>query len=183
MTAGRVVRPVDAAGLVAACAASPTLRRSCWAGATPRRRSCPTSMSCRAAASIPPITCHRGFRERPHPAVAEALIAGGTRRPPIAFLRAALRETHEETGLVIGGAGSGEADERGGVAGLCRRRARAGFRRAGFPAAGHHAGRFEAALQHPVLPGRRRQRARRASRAMASSLDLGWRQSGGASSG
>jgi 8-oxo-dGTP pyrophosphatase MutT (NUDIX family) len=46
-----------------------------------------------------------GFRERLHPAVAMAL--GSGRRPPVAFLRAALRELHEETGLVLAGAGAG----------------------------------------------------------------------------
>lgn len=43
-----------------------------------------------------------GFHERPHPAVAKALSVGAA-RPPLAFLRAALRETHEETGLLIAG--------------------------------------------------------------------------------
>lgn len=38
----------------------------------------------------------------PHPAVAAALRGGGSRRPPIAFLNAALRETFEETGLLVG---------------------------------------------------------------------------------
>lgn len=42
------------------------------------------------------------FEEAVHPAVAKALSIGTT-RPPLAFLRAALRETHEETGLIIGG--------------------------------------------------------------------------------
>ncbi|WP_119302243.1 NUDIX hydrolase [Dongia deserti] len=49
-----------------------------------------------------------GFRERLHPAVAEALEAGNKRRPAIAFLRAALRELHEETGLILHGCGSGK---------------------------------------------------------------------------
>ena len=44
-----------------------------------------------------------GFDERLHPAVAKALQDGNKRRPPIAFLRAALRELHEETGLILGG--------------------------------------------------------------------------------
>jgi len=47
-----------------------------------------------------------GFRERLHPLVAQALRAGNRHRPPIAFLRAALRELHEETGLVIGKTGT-----------------------------------------------------------------------------
>ena len=42
-----------------------------------------------------------GFAETMHPAVARDL-AIGSRRPPIAFLRAALRETLEETGLLVG---------------------------------------------------------------------------------
>lgn len=49
-----------------------------------------------------------GFRERPHPAVEQALRIGNGRRPPIVFLRAALRELHEETGLVLAGSGSGK---------------------------------------------------------------------------
>lgn len=48
-----------------------------------------------------------GFFERLHPAVAKALEAGN-RRPPIAFLRAALRELHEETGLILAGRGGGQ---------------------------------------------------------------------------
>jgi 8-oxo-dGTP pyrophosphatase MutT (NUDIX family) len=47
-----------------------------------------------------------GFRERLHPHVAEAL---NGRRPPIAFVRAALRELHEETGLIVGKCGTGKA--------------------------------------------------------------------------
>lgn len=50
-----------------------------------------------------------GFRERLHPLVAEALDSGSGHRPPIAFLRAALRELHEETGLLLGSRGSGKA--------------------------------------------------------------------------
>jgi 8-oxo-dGTP pyrophosphatase MutT (NUDIX family) len=49
-----------------------------------------------------------GFRERLNPGVARALRAGNGRQPPIAFLRAALRELHEETGLVLDGRGSGK---------------------------------------------------------------------------
>jgi 8-oxo-dGTP pyrophosphatase MutT (NUDIX family) len=50
-----------------------------------------------------------GFDERLNPAVAKALQAGNRRRPPLAFLRAALRELHEETGLILGGRGRGTA--------------------------------------------------------------------------
>ena len=48
-----------------------------------------------------------GFREALHPVVAEALCVNNPRRPPAAFLRAALRELHEETGLMLGRRGSG----------------------------------------------------------------------------
>ncbi|HET6619922.1 MAG TPA: hypothetical protein VFG64_08270 [Dongiaceae bacterium] len=48
-----------------------------------------------------------GFDERLHPIVGEALSGGGSRRPPVAFLRAALRELHEETGLIMGRHGIG----------------------------------------------------------------------------
>src|SRR5262249_12025753 len=37
--------------------------------------------------------------------------ASNGRRPPIAFMRAALRELHEETGLILGGSGGGKASE------------------------------------------------------------------------
>lgn len=49
-----------------------------------------------------------GFREDLHPAVAAALTTGTARRPPIVFLRAALRELHEETGLLLGREGGGQ---------------------------------------------------------------------------
>src|SRR5262245_19009405 len=48
-----------------------------------------------------------GFRESPHPVVAEALCVNNPRRPPAAFMRAALRELHEETGLMLGRRGGG----------------------------------------------------------------------------
>jgi len=51
-----------------------------------------------------------GFRERLHPVVDKALQMGSERRPSVAFLRAALRELHEETGLLIGKRGAGKAD-------------------------------------------------------------------------
>jgi 8-oxo-dGTP pyrophosphatase MutT (NUDIX family) len=43
-----------------------------------------------------------GFNEMVHPAVRRMLDSGGNRRPVTAFLRAVLRETHEETGLLVG---------------------------------------------------------------------------------
>ena len=53
-----------------------------------------------------------GFPEPIHPAVAGHL-AIGCQRPPIAFLRAALRETHEETGLLVGQRASTQAKSTG----------------------------------------------------------------------
>lgn len=55
-----------------------------------------------------------GFAEAMHPAVARDL-AIGSRRPPIAFLRAALRETLEETGLLVGQPAAKAADGSGAV--------------------------------------------------------------------
>ena len=49
-----------------------------------------------------------GFPERLHPIVTAELASGGSRRPPLAFPRAALRETFEETGLLIGKPGKGD---------------------------------------------------------------------------
>ena len=108
MTADRIVRPVDAAGLI--------LLRG--------RRDAPEILLGRRhskAAFLPDIYVvpggrvdpgdhlPSGFRERPHPSVAKALHTG--RRPPIAFLRAGLRELHEETGLILAGSGSGKPAE------------------------------------------------------------------------
>ena len=101
MTAGRVVRPVDAAGLI--------LLRG--------RRDAPEILLGRRHAKTaflpdiyvvpggrvdPEDHLPSGFGERLHPLVDKALNAGIGRRPPIAFVRAALRELHEETGLIIG---------------------------------------------------------------------------------
>jgi 8-oxo-dGTP pyrophosphatase MutT (NUDIX family) len=47
-----------------------------------------------------------GFAENLHPTIGRMLDSGGSRRPVAAFLRAVLRETHEETGLLIGHPGS-----------------------------------------------------------------------------
>jgi 8-oxo-dGTP pyrophosphatase MutT (NUDIX family) len=108
MTAGRVVRPVDAAGLI--------LLRG--------KRDAPEVLLGRRHAKtafLPDIyvvpggrvdPCDHlpsGFDERLHPLVAKALVTPAGRRPPAAFLRAALRELHEETGLIIGKRGGGPA--------------------------------------------------------------------------
>jgi 8-oxo-dGTP pyrophosphatase MutT (NUDIX family) len=47
-----------------------------------------------------------GFVEDLHPRVAAQLEAGSGGRPPLAFARAAIRETFEETGLLLAGDGS-----------------------------------------------------------------------------
>jgi 8-oxo-dGTP pyrophosphatase MutT (NUDIX family) len=108
MTAGRVVRPVDAAGVI--------LLRG--------KRDAPEILLGRRhskTAFLPDIyvvpggrvdPCDHlpsGFRERLHPTIAKALQGG--RRPPLAFLRAALRELHEETGLMLAAGGSGKPSD------------------------------------------------------------------------
>lgn len=111
--AGKPVRPVDAAGLI-------LLRGS---------RDAPEILLGRRharTAFLPDIyvvpggrvdaedLVPSGFPEAIHPAVA-ANLAQGCGRPPLAFLRAALRETHEETGLLVGRAMSGGPGDRRGV--------------------------------------------------------------------
>ena len=101
MTDGRIVRPVDAAGLI-------LLRGP---------RSAPEILLGRRHAKtafLPDIYVvpggrvdaedhlPSGFRERLHPVVDKALSVSSPRRPAVAFLRAALRELHEETGLLLG---------------------------------------------------------------------------------
>jgi 8-oxo-dGTP pyrophosphatase MutT (NUDIX family) len=51
-----------------------------------------------------------GFAETLTPAVEAALRSGGSNRPPLAFPRAALRETFEETGLLLGAPGKPNAE-------------------------------------------------------------------------
>jgi 8-oxo-dGTP pyrophosphatase MutT (NUDIX family) len=101
----KVVKPVDAAGLVLIRAGSkgePEIllgRRHRRAGFLPDIYVVPGGRV-DPADSVP-----SGFTEALHPAVSAALLSGGTRRPALAFPRAALRETHEETGLLVGGSG------------------------------------------------------------------------------
>jgi 8-oxo-dGTP pyrophosphatase MutT (NUDIX family) len=101
----KVVKPVDAAGLVLIRAASkgePEIllgRRHRRAGFLPDIYVVPGGRV--DAADHEPS----GFAEALHPAVAASLASGGSRRPALAFPRAALRETHEETGLLVGGHG------------------------------------------------------------------------------
>ena len=110
MTPQRPVRPVDAAGLI--------LLRG--------RREAPEILLGRRHAGAkflpdiyvvpggrvdPEDHLPSGFREHLNPAVARALQAANGRRPPAAFLRAALRELHEETGLLLAGGGKGSPNE------------------------------------------------------------------------
>ena len=98
------VRPADAAGLVLIRAArnrEPEVllgRRHMRAGFLPDIYVVPGGRV--DAADHAPS----GFPESLAPAVAAALMSGGSRRPALAFPRAALRETFEETGLLLGAA-------------------------------------------------------------------------------
>ena len=98
--AGKPVRPVDAAGLILLRG-----RRDAPEVLLGRRHSktafLPDIYVVPGGRLDPEDLLPSGFPELIHPAVASNL-AAGCRRPPIAFLRAALRETHEETGLLVG---------------------------------------------------------------------------------
>ncbi|GAB2175640.1 NUDIX hydrolase [Dongia sp. agr-C8] len=101
----KVVKPVDAAGLVlirAGARGEPEIllgRRHRKAGFLPDIYVVPGG---RVDAEDHDRS---GFAETLHPAVAASLLSGGSRRPALAFPRAALRETLEETGLLVGNAG------------------------------------------------------------------------------
>jgi 8-oxo-dGTP pyrophosphatase MutT (NUDIX family) len=101
----KVVKPVDAAGLVlirAGAKGEPEIllgRRNRKAGFLPDIYVVPGGRV--DTADHAPS----GFKETPNPAVSAALLSGGSRRPALAFPRAALRETHEETGLLVGSSG------------------------------------------------------------------------------
>lgn len=104
----KVVKPVDAAGLVlirAGTRGEPEIllgRRHRKAGFLPDIYVVPGG---RVDAED---NARSGFAELLQPAVAASLMSGGSRRPALAFPRAALRETLEETGLLIGQAAKAE---------------------------------------------------------------------------
>ena len=101
----KIVKPVDAAGLVLIRAprkGEPEIllgRRHRRAGFLPDIYVVPGG-KVDTADHAP-----SGFAESLDPAVAASLASGGSRRPALAFPRAALRETHEETGLLVGNSG------------------------------------------------------------------------------
>ena len=101
----KVVKPVDAAGLVlirAGAKGEPEIllgRRHRKAGFLPDIYVVP------GGRVDPADHAPSGFAESLHPAVSAALQSGGSRRPALAFPRAALRETHEETGILVGSLG------------------------------------------------------------------------------
>ncbi len=101
----KVVKPVDAAGLVLIRAGSkgaPEIllgRRHRRAGFLPDIYVVP------GGRVDPADSAPSGFTESLQPAVSAALASGGSRRAALAFPRAALRETHEETGLLVGVSG------------------------------------------------------------------------------
>ncbi len=124
MSAAPTIRPVDAAGLVLLRGPrdAPEIllgRRHAKAGFLPDIYVVP------GGRVDPEDHLPSGFREQPHPIVIENLSRGSKRRPPIVFLRAALRETHEETGLVVGARNS---DRVAATAPVWRAYAAAGLR-------------------------------------------------------
>jgi 8-oxo-dGTP pyrophosphatase MutT (NUDIX family) len=104
------VRPVDAAGLVLIRTGrdgEPEIllgRRHTKAGFLPDIYVVP------GGRVDPADNAPSGFAESLTPGVATALMSGGSRRPALAFPRAALRETFEETGLLIGTPGRPTAE-------------------------------------------------------------------------
>jgi 8-oxo-dGTP pyrophosphatase MutT (NUDIX family) len=108
-TPNKIVRPVDAAGLVlirAGKSGEPEIllgRRHNRAGFLPDIYVPP------GGRVDPEDNAASGFPEQLAQTVEAALMSGGSRRPAPAFPRAALRETFEETGLLIGEPGRPQA--------------------------------------------------------------------------
>src|SRR6185369_5723438 len=114
-TTTKIAKPVDAAGLVLIRAAKngePEIllgRRHTKAGFLPDIYVVPGG-KVDTADSAP-----SGFAETLTPAVETALRGGGSRRPALAFPRAALRETFEETGLLVGMPGKPVSESAGAI--------------------------------------------------------------------
>jgi 8-oxo-dGTP pyrophosphatase MutT (NUDIX family) len=111
MNAGSPVRPVDAAGLIL-LRGRPDKPEILLGRRHAKTAFLPDIYVVPGGRVDPEDHLPSGFRERLHPVVAAALHAGSERRPLIAFLRAALRELHEETGLILGGRGVGKSAAR-----------------------------------------------------------------------
>jgi 8-oxo-dGTP pyrophosphatase MutT (NUDIX family) len=93
------VKPADAAGLVLIRSAQ-SGEAEILIGRRPSRMGFLPGIHVVPGGRVdPPDAEHSGYPGTPHPSVAAALHG---KRPPIAFLNAALRETHEETGLLVG---------------------------------------------------------------------------------
>lgn len=108
MTDGAPVRPVDAAGLI--LLRGPRNAPEILLGRRHAKTAFLPDIYVVPGGRVDPEDhLPSGFRERLNPRVAAALQTPAGRRPPIAFLRAALRELHEETGLVLGARGAGNA--------------------------------------------------------------------------
>lgn len=101
------VRPADAAGLVLIRSAKSGEAEILIGRRHARMGFLPSIHVVPGGRVDPPDSAPSGFPGKPHAAIAAALTG---RRPPLAFLHAALRETYEETGLLVGKAFSGRAD-------------------------------------------------------------------------
>src|SRR3954469_10071180 len=98
----RVARPVDAAGLGLVRPASKGAPEVLLARRHRRAGFLPDIYVVPGGRVDTADHAPSGFAEDLHPGVSAALLSGGSRRPALAFPRAALRETHEETGLLVG---------------------------------------------------------------------------------
>jgi 8-oxo-dGTP pyrophosphatase MutT (NUDIX family) len=102
----KVVKPVDAAGMVLIRAARNRVPEILLGRRHRRAGFLPDIYVVPGGRVDPGDHAPSGFAETLHPVVSAALASGGSRRPALAFPRAALRETHEETGLLVGGTGA-----------------------------------------------------------------------------
>ncbi len=110
----RIARPIDAAGLVLIRRGvdGPEVllgRRHRRAGFLPDIYVVPGGRVDRNDAA------DSGFAEDLHPNAITQLRTGGRGRPPLAFARAAIRETYEETGLLLASHGGASATPAGGT--------------------------------------------------------------------